>query len=104
MRRSSRCLLRIDALAGQNPYGSTAPFPIRPPLAHPRRFPAVPAFVFPGQGAQRPGMGCAWIDHPSWEVVDDASETAGRDVGRLLVAATLDELTETRNAELATST
>jgi [acyl-carrier-protein] S-malonyltransferase len=64
----------------------------------------VPAFVFPGQGAQRPGMGRPWMDHPSWEVVADASETSGRDIGRLLVDAPFDELTETRNAQLATFT
>ena len=64
----------------------------------------MPAFVFPGQGSQRPGMGRPWTDHPSWEVVADASETAGRDIGRLLLDASLDELTETRNAQLATFT
>ena len=64
----------------------------------------MPAFVFPGQGSQRPGMGRPWTDHPSWEVVADASETAGRDIGRLLLDAPLDELTETRNAQLATFT
>src|SRR5580704_1914481 len=86
------------------PYGSTTCFPALPPPAHPRRFPDVPAFVFPGQGAQRPGMGRPWIDHPSWDVVADASATAGRDVGRLLLDAPFDELTETRNAQLATFT
>lgn len=64
----------------------------------------MPAFVFPGQGAQRPGMGRSWVDHPSWDVVADASETAGRDIGHLLLEAPLDELTETRNAQLATFT
>lgn len=47
-------------------------------------------------------MGSAWVDHPSWEVVDDASDASGRDVGRLLTDAGEDELTETRNAQLAT--
>jgi [acyl-carrier-protein] S-malonyltransferase len=64
----------------------------------------VPAFVFPGQGAQRPGMGRPWIDHPSWEVVEDASDAAGRDIARLLLEVPFDELTETRNAQLATFT
>ena len=64
----------------------------------------MPAFVFPGQGAQRSGMGRPWTEHPSWEVVDDASEAAGRDIAHLLLDAPFDELTETRNAQLATFT
>ncbi|MHB1534399.1 MAG: ACP S-malonyltransferase [Acidimicrobiales bacterium] len=64
----------------------------------------MPAFVFPGQGAQRPGMGRPWTSHPSWEIVDDASKVTGRDLGRLLLDAPLGELTETRNAQLATFT
>ncbi len=62
----------------------------------------MPAFVFPGQGFQRPGMGALWRDHPSWDVVQDASDVAGRDVERLLIDAGADELMETRNAQLAT--
>jgi len=62
----------------------------------------VPAFTFPGQGSQRPGMGRPWVGHPSWEVVDEASELSGRDVGRLLLDAEQDELTRTANAQLAT--
>lgn len=61
-------------------------------------------FIFPGQGSQRPGMGEAWADHPSWELVADASDAAGRDVARLLLEADKDELTQTRNAQLATFT
>jgi [acyl-carrier-protein] S-malonyltransferase len=64
----------------------------------------VPAFVFPGQGSQRPGMGRPWTEHPSWELVADASEAAGRDLVHLLVDAGAAELTETRNAQLATFT
>lgn len=64
----------------------------------------MPAFVFPGQGSQRSGMGEAWKDHPSWDVVADASEVAGRDLAHLLLTAGPDELTETRNAQLATLT
>jgi [acyl-carrier-protein] S-malonyltransferase len=64
----------------------------------------VPAFVFPGQGAQRAGMGRPWTFHPSWEIVEDASETSGHDVAHLLLDASLEELTETRNAQLATLT
>jgi [acyl-carrier-protein] S-malonyltransferase len=64
----------------------------------------LPAFIFPGQGAQRPGMGRPWTEHPSWEVVEDASAASDRDIGHLLVDAPLEELTETRNAQLATFT
>jgi len=64
----------------------------------------VPAFVFPGQGSQRPGMGRPWVEHPSWELVADASDAAGRDLSHLLLDAGAEELTETRNAQLATFT
>jgi [acyl-carrier-protein] S-malonyltransferase len=59
-------------------------------------------FTFPGQGSQRPGMGAPWIDHPSWELVGEASAHSGRDVGALLLEADADELKDTRNAQLAT--
>jgi [acyl-carrier-protein] S-malonyltransferase len=59
-------------------------------------------FTFPGQGSQRPAMGESWRDHPSWELVREASDIVGRDVGRLLLEADADELTATRNSQLAT--
>ncbi len=59
-------------------------------------------FTFPGQGSQKPGMGEPWADHPSWELVAEASDAAGRDVADLLLTADADELKETRNAQLAT--
>ena len=28
-------------------------------------------FTYPGQGSQKEGMGQEWVDHPSWELVED---------------------------------
>jgi [acyl-carrier-protein] S-malonyltransferase len=60
------------------------------------------AFTFPGQGSQKPGMGQPWVDHPSWELVDDASDVIGRDIAKLLLDADADELRQPRNTQLAT--
>ncbi len=60
------------------------------------------AFTFPGQGSQAPGMGSAWIDHPSWELVAEAAEASGRDIEHLLLRADAEELRQTRNSQLAT--
>jgi [acyl-carrier-protein] S-malonyltransferase len=47
-------------------------------------------------------MGRPWQDHPSWDVVQDASDVCGRDIEGLLLDAGTEELAETRNAQLAT--
>ena len=60
-------------------------------------------FTFPGQGSQRAGMGEPWVDHPSWEVVEEASVAADRDLSHLLLHAPIEELTQTENAQLATT-
>jgi [acyl-carrier-protein] S-malonyltransferase len=60
-------------------------------------------FTFPGQGSQRAGMGEPWVDHPSWEVVEEASAAADRDLAHLLLHAPIEELTQTENAQLATT-
>jgi [acyl-carrier-protein] S-malonyltransferase len=49
-------------------------------------------------------MGEPWTGHPSWEIVADASDLVGRDLAHLLLRAGPEELTETRNAQLATFT
>jgi [acyl-carrier-protein] S-malonyltransferase len=59
-------------------------------------------FVFPGQGSQREKMGEAWTDHPSWELVEEASQVANRDLGHLLLSADPAELSMTRNTQIST--
>ncbi|MFT7475603.1 MAG: [acyl-carrier-protein] S-malonyltransferase [Verrucomicrobiales bacterium] len=59
-------------------------------------------FMYPGQGSQAPGMGAPWKDHPSWELVAEASEVADRDVADLLLNADAETLKLTRNSQLTT--
>lgn len=59
-------------------------------------------FTYPGQGSQLPGMGTPWQEHPSWELVVEASDVAGRDVGALLLTADAETLKLTRNSQLTT--
>lgn len=47
-------------------------------------------------------MGRPWRDHESWELVEEASDVAGRDVANLLLDADAEELRDTRNAQLTT--
>jgi [acyl-carrier-protein] S-malonyltransferase len=59
------------------------------------------AVVFPGQGAQTPGMGAPWRDHPAWKIVDRAEAALGEPIAPLLLDATAEQLARTRNAQLA---
>ena len=52
------------------------------------------AFLYPGQGSQHAGMGAAWRQHESWELVVEANEMTGRDISHLLLEASDDELVE----------
>ncbi|MEN9802346.1 MAG: malonyl CoA-acyl carrier protein transacylase, partial [Actinomycetota bacterium] len=47
-------------------------------------------------------MGRPWRDHESWELVEEASDVASRDVANLLLDADAEELRDTRNAQLTT--
>ncbi|MEV5612338.1 ACP S-malonyltransferase [Streptomyces sp. NPDC052225] len=60
------------------------------------------ALVFPGQGAQQPGMGRPWVGRPGWFLAERASEVSGRDVQELLLRADAEQLRRTDNAQLAT--
>ncbi len=59
-------------------------------------------FTYPGQGSQKMGMGEKWLNHPSWELVLEASSITGRDLSALLLSANDDELKQTKNAQVAT--
>ncbi len=47
-------------------------------------------------------MGAPWVDHPSWELVEHASDVVDVDVAALLLDADQATLTRTANAQLAT--
>ncbi len=59
-------------------------------------------FTYPGQGSQKPGMGEPWQNHPSWELVTEASDVTNRDIGDLLLNADAETLKLTRNSQLTT--
>src|SRR3954470_3741295 len=47
-------------------------------------------------------MGAPWADHESWELVEEASTIAGRDIAELLLHADAAELQNTRSSQIAT--
>lgn len=58
------------------------------------------AFVFPGQGSQSVGMLDAWGDHPAVrEVLAEASQALGEDVGRLIHQGPKEALELTTNTQ-----
>lgn len=57
--------------------------------------------LFPGQGAQRPGMGRAWRETAAWALVGDMSEWTGSDLAHLLLDADAAHLRRTDRAQLA---
>lgn len=58
------------------------------------------AVIFPGQGAQAPGLGTPWTDHPAWSLVERAEKATGEPLAPLLVDAAADDLARTREAQL----
>jgi [acyl-carrier-protein] S-malonyltransferase len=58
------------------------------------------AFVFPGQGSQTVGMLEPWGDHPAiLEVLKEASEALGEDLGRLIQEGPKETLALTVNTQ-----
>ncbi|GAA4656357.1 ACP S-malonyltransferase [Streptomyces chumphonensis] len=66
--------------------------------------PVPTALLFPGQGAQRSGMGEPWRMCASWQLTREISETAGVDVEELLLKADDEALRRTDLAQLAVFT
>lgn len=58
------------------------------------------AVIFPGQGAQAPGLGAPWTDHPAWALVERAEKATGERLAPLLLDAPADDLARTREAQL----
>ena len=59
------------------------------------------AVLFPGQGTQTPGMGEPWRSSPAWNVVERAEKALDLPLAHLLLDATADELSRTREAQLS---
>ena len=58
--------------------------------------------AFPGQGSLSPGIGEPWRGHRVMDAICSLGTDVGGDLPRLLLDAEEDELTSTRNAQLAT--
>jgi [acyl-carrier-protein] S-malonyltransferase len=58
------------------------------------------AVIFPGQGAQAPGLGTPWVDHPAWALVERAEKATGESLAALLTDAVAEDLARTREAQL----
>jgi len=58
------------------------------------------AVLFPGQGAQASQLGAAWVDHPSFAVVDALDGVLAGEARSLLLDAPADVLARTRPAQL----
>ncbi len=59
------------------------------------------AVIFPGQGTQQPGMGAPWRDDAAFSLIAEAEAALGEPLAHLILDATSDELSRTRNAQLA---
>ena len=60
------------------------------------------AFLFPGQGAQAPGMGKSFHDHflVAKEVFQEADEILGENISKIIFEGPQDKLTETKNSQV----
>ena len=59
-------------------------------------------FTYPGQGSQFSGMGSSWMKHPSWELIEEASDATHVDLKELLLNSDDNSLRQTENAQLST--
>ncbi len=59
------------------------------------------AVLFPGQGTQTPRMGEPWRASPAWEIVERAEKALRLPLAHLLLDASADELSRTREAQLS---
>lgn len=58
------------------------------------------AYVFPGQGSQRPEAGAAWRDHDSWSIVEMAEAATSCPLAHLLLDPDV-SLSDTRSSQLS---